>query len=152
MLIKKLYDYLLSNGKEIALAVVCVFVLVFSLFHIIQLQQSYFDWSGAGVKVQNFFVSIDDAYSDYWSNTPIEYHFINVPLQYNQAWVFPVGLSDAIWFAFKNDQARIFIDKDLQTALQETTPSLTSKIFKFNDDGSVTQITGTAKELPVKAF
>ncbi|MBI2025911.1 MAG: hypothetical protein HYT06_00870, partial [Candidatus Levybacteria bacterium] len=66
-LISKLYKFLLKEGKQIALLTVSVLVIVYSLFQIIQVQQSYFDWSGAGEKVKRFFISIDALYTDYWS-------------------------------------------------------------------------------------
>ena len=140
LLLKKLYQYLLVNGKEIALGVATVVVIIYSLFQIIQVQQSYFDWSGAGVKVQQFFTSLDSAYGDYWSRQPVEFHFVNVPLKVGQAWVFPVGLSDAIWFAFKNPQAKVFIDNSEQTALNEIGLSPTKMAFIFNDDGTVKEV------------
>lgn len=152
VLIKKLYLYLLVNGKEIALASISILIIVFSLFHIIQLQQSYFDWRGAGQKVQNFFISVDELYSGYWSNTPIELHFVNVPIKYGDAWVFPVGLKDAIWFAFKNDKAKVYIHNDLQSALQQTKVSRANKILKFNDDGSVQEIINTLKKSPANTY
>jgi len=145
VVIKKLYDYLLSNGKEIALAVMSVFIIVFSLFHIIQLQQAYFDWNGAGVKVQNFFISIDDLYKSSWANAPVNLHFVNVPIKYGDAWVFPVGLNDAVWFAFKNDQTKIYLHNDLQSTLQQVQSSPTTSILQFNDDGSVSEISNYPK-------
>ena len=141
--VKKLYFYLLTNGKEIALLTTSLFVIIYSLFHIIQLQQSSFDWAGAGVKSNQFFVSIDALYSDYWSKEPIELHFVNVPIKYGQAWVFPVGLNDAVWFAFKNPNARVFLDNNVNTILTTADNPLNKKVFIFSDDGSV-------KEIPIK--
>lgn len=140
LFIKKLYTYLLTNGKEIALSVTVLFVMIYSLFHVIQLQQTSFNWAGAGVKVTQFFISIDSNYSDYWSTEPMEFHFVNVPIKYGQAWVFPVGLNDAMWFAFKNPKAKIYIDKDVDRAFSETPDSLNKKVFVFNDDGSLKEI------------
>src|SRR3989344_132953 len=56
-LIKKLYLYLQGFGKEIAIAGITIVVAVFSLWHIIQVQQIYLDWHGAGNKSKNFFTS-----------------------------------------------------------------------------------------------
>ncbi len=139
-LLKKTYQYLLINGKNIALGVVTVFVFTYSLFQIIQVQQSYFNWSGAGTKVQQFFISIDSSYSDFWSLVPVEFHFVNVPTRVGDAWIFPVGLSDAVWFAFKNPQAKIFINNNAQEALNQAGGAETNRVFIFNDDGSVKEI------------
>lgn len=138
--IKKAYEYFRNSGREIALGFISVSVLVFSLFHIIQLQQTYSDWHGAGTRSNNFFISIDSLYKNSWSEPNMEFHFIDVPIRVGQAWLFPVGLKDALWFAFRNDNAKVFIDKDLETALQQTIPSTYSGVFKFNEDGSVTEV------------
>jgi hypothetical protein len=140
VIIKKVYGYLRDSGKEIAVGAVTIFVLVFSLFHIISANQTAADWNGASVKTNNFFVSFDALYSNYWAKGPIEFHFVNVPIKYGQSWVFPVGLKDAVWFAVKNDDAKIFLDKDVNTALREVGNSTYNKIFQFNDSGSVLEI------------
>jgi hypothetical protein len=140
VLIKKIYDTLLSSGKEIAIGVVTLLFMVYSLFHIISVQQSSANWAGASTKTNNFFTSFDSAYSDYWSLQPTQFHFVNVPTKVGDAWVFPVGLSDAVWLAVKSDKAVVHIDKDVETALNEVGSSLTDKIFVFNDDGSLKEI------------
>ncbi len=146
ILVKKLYNFLLENGKDIAFACVSVFVLVYSFFQIIQVQQAGFDWQGAGEKVKKYFVSIDALYSNSWSGNPVEFHFVNVPIRYGQAWVFPVGLEDAVWFSFKNKDTKIYLHKDLESALASTETSINKRIFKLNDDGSLEDIQKIQKQ------
>jgi len=141
VLIKKIYFSLLSSGKEIAIGTVVLLFMVYSLFHIISVQQDSANWAGASTKTNNFFISFDSSYSDYWSQTPTQFHFVNVPTKVGDAWVFPVGLSDAVWLTVKSDKAVVHIDKDVETALREVGSSLTDKIFVFNDDGSLKEIT-----------
>jgi hypothetical protein len=136
----KLYIALLESGKQIAFLGITIFILIFSIFHIVSIQQSVSDWAGASVRTKNFFVSFDSSYSNYWASNSVNLHFINVPIKYGQAWVFPVGLKDAIWFAVKNDKARIYQDKDLNTALSLVDRLGPDKVFVFNDDGSISDI------------
>lgn len=140
LLINKIYNYLLTNGKAIALGTLAVFIIVFSFFHIIQVSQTYFDWHGAGEKSRRFLISIDALYTDYWSKGKVEFHFVNVPLKVGEAWVFPVGLKDALWFAFKNKDVKVYTYNDLDSALNQAGLSFANRVFKFNDDGSVTEI------------
>jgi len=91
-LIKKLYMYLQNYGKDIALAAITTLISVFFLLQIIQVQQIHLDWTGAGEKTRRFFISIDALYSDYWSKEPVELHFVDVPIKYGQAWVFPLKI------------------------------------------------------------
>ena len=139
-LLNKLYLFLLKESKQIALLTVSVIVIVFSLFQIIQIQQSYFDWSGAGEKVRKFFISIDALYTDYWSKGEVEFHFVDVPIKVGDAWVFPVGISDAVWFAFQNKEAKVYTHPNVDTALQSASLSLTNRVFVFNEDGSLREI------------
>lgn len=147
ILIKKLYLFLLLNGKNIALLSVSIVVLTYSLLQIIQVQQAGFDWQGAGEKVRKYFISIDALYLNSWSQSSVNFHFVDVPIRYGQAWVFPVGLSDAVWFSFKNKDTKIYLDKDLPSAISSTYTSFNTRIFKFNDDGSIEDI----QNIPPKA-
>ena len=139
-LLNKIYQFLLKEGKEIALLTTSVIVIVFSLFQIIQVQQSYFDWAGAGEKVKKFFISIDALYTDYWSKGQVQFHFVDVPLKVGDAWVFPVGISDAVWFSFQNKEAKVYTYTNLDTALQTAGLSFTNRVFVFNDDGSLREV------------
>ncbi len=142
-ILQKIYIALLSNGKTIAFTSVSVVVAVFCLFHIIQLQQIHGDWRTAGGTSQNFFVSVDGLYGDEWGKDPIELHFVNVPIKTGEAWIFPVGLPDALWFTFSNDNLKVFQDSDASVALQETEGNPLAHVFQFNDDGTLSQVVRT---------
>lgn len=133
---KKLYNYLRSSGKETAFSVVVVIISVFSLLHIIQQQQLHSDWYEAGLKVNKFFTAIDSLYTDNWSKDALKFHFVNVPLRVGEAWVFPVGLKDALWFVYRNPNIAVYQDSSLRSAFNVVTAgSPTEKVFVFQDDG-----------------
>lgn len=137
---KKMYEYLQSQGREISIVISSLILAIFALFHIIQVQQSYFEWKDAGKKTRNFFISLQDQYANYWSSKDFEFHFASVPLRIGEAWVFPVGLDHAVWLAFRNDSARIFIHQDPESAKAAVTSPFTGIAFQFNEDGTVVQI------------
>lgn len=147
---KKMYQYLQSQGQAIAVATSILCLAIFALFHIIQVQQSYFEWKDAGKKARNFFISLQDQYANYWAGKDFEFHFTNVPIRIGEAWVFPVGLDNAVWLAFRNDNARVFIHKDWDSAKQSVTSPFTGIAFQFNEDGTVKQIDQFAGPLEVK--
>jgi len=132
--------YLQNYGKDISLAATTTLIAVFFLLQIIQVQQIHLDWNGAGEKTRKFFISIDALYSDYWSKEPVELHFVDVPIKYRQAWVFPVGLADALWFTFENRNLKVYTHPNVKEALDVAGTSALNPIFKFNDDGSLEQI------------
>ncbi|OGH06245.1 MAG: hypothetical protein A2171_02975 [Candidatus Levybacteria bacterium RBG_13_35_9] len=137
---KKLYEALLVNGRNVAVLVVSVVILIFALFHTIQIQQTYSQWQDAGGRAKKFFISLEAQYKDYWSGDNVQLHFVNVPIKFGDAWIFPVGLSDAVWFAFKNENAKVFQHTDLKEAISQAGYELSHPVFKFNDDGSVVEV------------
>lgn len=140
-LINKLYAHLLSNGKEIAITATTVIVGIFFLLQILQIQQMHSDWYEAGERVRRFFVSMESYYDDSWKSQPVEFHFVNVPLRVGEAWVFPVGLPDALWFVYGNPKVRVFQWPTVSGALAAVSyDSKTQKIFVFDDSGTVTEV------------
>jgi O-antigen ligase len=150
--IKKVYEYLIPYGRDIALMSMGVLIAIFSLLHIIQVQQIHGDWNTAGQKVQKFFVSIDRLYSDSWSESDLRFRFVNVPIKTGEAWVFPVGLSDALWFAFQNDNLDVYVHSSLSEALSLAGTSLTDLVFKFHDDGRIEEVIRFKDGAPVNAL
>lgn len=135
--IKKLYYYLLSQGRDIALAGTALVVTVFYLLHIMQVQQIHSDWYEAGQKAKRFIVALDSLYADYWSKEPMEFHFVNVPIRVGEAWVFPVGLKDALWFSFQNPDMRVYQWGSAQEALNAVDGSDNQKVFVFDESGKI---------------
>lgn len=135
--IKKLHVYLQKQGKDIALLATITIISIYSLFHLIQLQQIHSDWYEAGLKANRFFIAIDGLYADYWSKEPMQFHFVNVPIRKGEAWVFPVGLDDALWFIFRNPRARVYQWQSVDEALRAVDGSKNQKVFVFEDDGRV---------------
>ncbi len=138
--VNKLYLGLRSHGADIAIGSMAVVLAVFSLLHIIQLQQSRTDWKTAGNKIEKFFVSIDSLYQNSWSESNAQLHFVNVPIKHKDAWVFPVGLQDAIWLRFRNDDLQVYIHNDLGSALNVAGVDPNKWVLVFEDDGGVREM------------
>lgn len=139
LIVKRLYMYLHSFGKDVALSSVAVILSVFCLFHIIQIQQIFIDWHGAGERTRKFLTSIDNSYADSWSTEGGQLYFVNTPIKNGEAWIFPVGLKDALWFAFKNDKLEIYEVGDAKTALDLAGNRHSARVFIFQDDGSLVE-------------
>ncbi|MDO8269284.1 MAG: O-antigen ligase family protein [Candidatus Levybacteria bacterium] len=142
MLGSKIFRYITYYGKDVAIASVVTLFSVFSLFHIIQAQQAMIEWNGSGEKVKNFLTSIDSHYADPWSkkDTKSDIYFSNVPVKNGDAWVFPVGLNDAVWFAFKNENIQIHQVNNIEEVSQDTYKSTAAWVYKFQPDGSLRRI------------
>ena len=137
ILAKKAYEYLISIDRKIAIGISILFILLFLLFHVIQVQQSYFNWNESGTKVKKFFLSIDDLYENTWKSPTVQFHFVDVPIKVGEAWVLPVGLPDALWFAIQNDSAKVFIHSDAASAINASGGYLDRPVLIFQPDGSL---------------
>lgn len=143
--IKKLYEYLSSNGRAIASACIVVVMSIFFFAHLIQLQKIHQDWEEAGERSKRFFMSIDKVYETSWTQDPLEFYFINVPIHYGDAWAFPVGLPDALWFVFHNKNINVHKLQTLEEGLPLVAPLSSNRVFLFLENGSVDLITPEKK-------
>jgi hypothetical protein len=139
--ITKVYAFLAESGRDIAVMSMTVILGVFGLYQLVQIQQSQGDWHEAGMQVQRFIVALEGSYEDDWTTSPMEFHLVNVPIRHGDAWVFPVGLPDALWFVFRNPQEKIFMWPDVPSAFAAVTyNSKTQRVFDFSSDGTVTEV------------
>ncbi|MFH0863615.1 MAG: hypothetical protein V1858_00790 [Candidatus Gottesmanbacteria bacterium] len=133
---KKLYDYLLViDDKLTGLAVITIFISIFSLVHLIQIQKGEKDWFDAGEKTKRFLSSTDAVYSDYWTKQKMQLYFVNVPIRQGDAWVFPTGLNDALWFKFRNPNIDVYQMSNVDEALDLIQGLPNEKVFEFDSRG-----------------
>jgi len=140
---RKVYGYLLSNGRDVAMGSIATILCIFGMLHLIQIQQSHSDWYEAGEKTRRFFLAIDQGYEDYWAKERMEFHFVNVPSQVGSAVVFPqghIGLEDALWLTFQNPNIGVHTWATRREAFNAVTyNSKNEKVFEFDDSGTVTE-------------
>lgn len=139
LLVKKLYGFLINSGRDVAIASMSLFIGLFFLLHIIQIQKVHGDWHDAGLKVNRFFISIESNYLNHWSNEGVKLHFIDIPIRNGDAWVFPVGLEDAVWFAFRSPKIIVYQGETLSEALSQINDPAHEKVFVFQDDGQIVE-------------
>lgn len=132
--------YLRVYGKDIALAGITVVISIFALLHIIQVQQLHGDWRTAGNKVERFVISMDSLYRDEWSLPGSELNFVNIPIKHNDAWVFPVGIQDAIWLTFQNSDLKIDSYNSVEEAVKAVGLESNRHVLVFQDDGGVKEV------------
>ncbi len=138
--LKKTYKYLLFNGKYIAILGTLLIVVIFSMMQLFQLQKLSSDWRAAGEKSQNFLISLNRVYTEDWAKEHVSLYFVDVPIRNGDAWIFPVGLPDAVWLTVKNNNLSIFQPSSLQQALDQAGTGSNAKVLKFDSDGNVTEV------------
>lgn len=138
--VNRAYTYLKTQGRDIAYASLAVLILVYCLLHIIQFQESLLAWRTNGEKVRNFYISIDDLYSNNWSQGAVDLVFVNIPAEEKGAQVLPSTLNNVLWFAFRNPNLKTKSYTNTNQALQEAKATPFARVFQFNNNGSVTEI------------
>lgn len=135
---KTLFAVLSDSGSLIAGMTVATLFSVIFLLQVVGIQQLHTDWFEAGENVRRFLVSIEGQYHDYWATEPIELHLVDVPIRHRDAWVFPVGLSDAVWFATQNPRIRVYQWPTVSSALKAVTyGNALQKVYVFDSEGRV---------------
>ena len=66
-----------------------------------------------------------------------------------EAWIFPVGLPDALWFTFQTENLTVHISKSLGAAFDSAEGSSSAKVFDFDKEGNVEEVFRTKEIIPV---
>ena len=138
---KKIYDYLIKNNdKYTAISCIVFIVIIFCMVHLFQQQKLQIDWQASSEKSERFLISLNEHYIDQWSKDPMHFYFINVPIYDGNAFVFPSGLDDAVWFVLQNPKVRITTDKNLSDSLDAVEQDIYANVFEFDSDGGIKEV------------
>lgn len=140
LFVKSLYSYLLIYGKNIAVAVIIVVSIVFFSIHLFQLQKLHSDWYAAGNISKRFLISLNQVYTESYRQESVQLYFVDPPIRHGEAWVFPVGLEDALWFTFRNNQLLVNTKASLVQALEHALVSADVRVFQFSENGAFKEI------------
>ncbi len=137
---KHVYAFLLTSGRTIAILGTLVVASTLGLLQLVEHQQIASDWKDAGEISRRFIVSMEGSYEDYWKREPMEFHFVNLPIRTGEAWVFPVGLPDAIWFIFRSPDIRVFTRATVEAAFSVVNyDDKNQKVFEFTSSGKLVE-------------
>lgn len=140
-LLKKTWRYLVFlSDKYIAAASITMIVMVFVALQLFQLQKLQRDWKVSGEKSKRFLISFQAIYKDYWADKKMRFYFADVPIKNGEAWIFPVGLPDALWFTFDNKDFVAEVVNDLGLALDMAEKNPNTEVFLFDTDGAVREV------------
>ncbi len=138
-IIQKLFSALKEIPQIVQYIIVFILTILFSFYQINQLTNTEKDWQHAGTITDNVLQYMNNAYEDQGLGdiqNPV-FYFVNVPIRIGEAWVFPVGLSDAVWFDYKKNNATTNIVPNLNIALAESSGSESARIFVFDKNGNL---------------
>jgi hypothetical protein len=67
------------------------------------------------------------------------FYFVNVPIRKAEAWIFPVGLEDGVWFIYRDDSIKIYKITSIQEA-QAIAGQVNNFVFAFDKNGNIYEI------------
>lgn len=127
-------DIRVRKALIVALAVIIGFVYLYQL----NIQKK--SWGKAGTITQNALAALRINFPEIpqYSN----FYFVNVPIKKAQAWIFPVGLEDGIWFIYRDPTIRIYklgtlTQADAMSAESQVKTLQKNYIFIFDNEGVI---------------
>jgi hypothetical protein len=127
---------------KVTLALVALISVFFAYLHYSQLNKINKDWSKAGSIVNNTLVGINLSYAQpgSLSRNPI-FYFVNTPIKYGDAWVFPLGPQDALWFSFQDVPLQTVLTNSEKGAEDLADKHKNVSVFMYDQDGNIGQYT-----------
>jgi hypothetical protein len=141
-----------ATKRHALLSYIPIAVLTFGIitFHISEINRINQDWKRAGDLTNNMLINFNDRFQKANATPPNPvFYFVNVPIKTGEAWIFPVGLPDALWFTFQNENLTVHPAGNLQLALDWAEASYSARVFEFNNDGSLEEVVRYKEIVPV---
>lgn len=140
---EKLFSLVLYS-KKLTWTAICFAGLIFAYFHTQQLLNINSDWQKAGAISNELLTSMNYTFwvQEALPQNPV-FYFVNTPTRIGQAWVFPVGLRDALWFTFQDSNLNVITLNNLNLALDQAEGSVSARVFEFNRKGNVEEVIKT---------
>ncbi len=151
------YEYLASFGLSLAFVVlvyalikqiirqktifVSVLLVVFgciSFLHFNQNQTEQLKWSQSGAIAQSMLLTFRTGYASFTPNDTV--YFVDVPAKYEGVWLFPVGLSDGLWFIYRENTPKVVQTNSLEQAKSAKLANPTKTyIFQYRN-GTISEV------------
>jgi hypothetical protein len=140
-ILEKTYFYLIKiSNKYIGVASITVIAIIYLAIQLFELQKIGTDWTFAGKQSQRFLISVERYAKDSWTKQEMQFYLVGQPIKYGEAWVWPVGLKDALWLTFENPKLAVYTASDVNLAFDQASGSTNSHIFRFDKDGNVDEV------------
>ncbi|HSX09823.1 MAG TPA: O-antigen ligase family protein [Candidatus Saccharimonadales bacterium] len=118
-----------------SLIVVCV---VLGVVYFVSDRNEQRQWERSGDLTQNTLLFFRKNYNAFTITTDL--YFVNTPITQNGTWVFPVGLSDGLWFIYREKMPQVHEVGSVQEAVMDSRSNKDSHIFQFDRQGNISEV------------
>ncbi|HWY80285.1 MAG TPA: O-antigen ligase family protein [Candidatus Sulfotelmatobacter sp.] len=138
ILLKGLFINWLKTTRKAIMLLIIVSVILASVYFMSDLQQQK-QWKQSGSITENTLLFFRKHYISFSPKNDL--YFINTPIKQNDIWVFPVGLSDGLWFIYRDSTPQVHEVSSRQDALTTISRNHNKDtfIFVFDEQGKIRQ-------------
>ena len=136
------YNSFSKKAKIIPLIISIIAVMLFTFYQVTTLERTSTDWHNAGLVTSELMKNFNDTFSKVQLQNPV-FYFVDTPIRTGEAWILPVGLNDALWFTFQDENLTVRTAKSLDEAFSQAEGSASARVFIFNKNGSVDEVIKT---------
>lgn len=133
---RQILSSVVGRRKNILNYVLLTFLVLTLIYNFVSLQIANTDWQKSGEITKNFQKTFNGMI--YPDGTVL--YFVNTPVTLGEAWVFPVGLEDALWFALPNSNFEVKRVGRVDEARIATFQTPGSMSYEFDPSGSISAI------------
>jgi hypothetical protein len=135
LLLKLLFVHSIKNSRYATYAFIVVCLLLAILYFIGNMREGQ-QWRNSGHITQDTLIYFRKNYPSLTSQTDL--YFVNTPVMLNNTWVFPVGLTEGLWFIYRDNLPRVHQVVSLKDApAMNSNSTQSSYTFFFDAQGRI---------------
>jgi len=139
LIAKKLMDVITRENYKIY--AIIVFTILLGGFYYFQNRVETAEWKEAG-RITNRTLAYLRLYYD-GKHPNSNFYFVNPPIRKAEAWIFPVGLDDGVWFIYRDNTIRVYKLTSVEEAkqvLKNVKDKGKNFVFAFDKNGNIYEI------------
>lgn len=143
-LIQEIYNKFFIINRIFTIICISIVLILIGAYNVSELYRTNKDWNKAGNITNKLLVDFNETFvvKRAYAQNPV-FYFVNVPIRTGDAWIFPVGLPDALWFTFQNEYLTVKILPSIDLAFSQSEGSSSAKVFEFDNQGNVSEVIRT---------
>lgn len=141
------YQFLKKRKPILGMMTLILLISGLTAYYLTDLDQSQKDWQRAGEITRKILLNLRKNYLTFTFGKT--FYFVDMPIREGRAWVFPVGLPDAIWHTFRDETLKVDKVKTLEEALDLKETVANSHVFIF-EEGEIKEVVREVKEVPIE--
>ena len=102
-----------------------------SIFYYSQIRKTQDNWYQAGEIANKILLAISTNYAKFPPESSL--YFVDLPIRYDRAWVYPVGLEDGLWFIYRDKSLVVNKATDLEKTFELVKGKPNKYVFVFEE-------------------